>query len=227
MRNYLFASVLLLAACTDSPDENQNDSVVVDSVAAMKDTTLRRPESNVLDTVTFKGKTTLSRQDSAHIADAMVKNTPDGWVIMDTMTGDLNRDKYIDMLIVLQSDAKFVATDEPRPLLILIGDATGELKLAEQNDNVVLCQDCGGVFGDPYDGLAIKNGYFSVEHYGGSSWRWTKIITFKYSESQKTWLLHRDAGNSYNVFEPDKEEPETVSNQEHYGKMKFSEYGSM
>lgn len=227
MRNILVATVLLFAACSDAPLENQSNSSVVDSLVIMRDTGLPKPQSNVLDTVGIKGKTTLMYRDSLKIADAMSKNTQNEWVIMDTMTGDLNRDNYLDMLIVLESDAKFVATDEPRPLLILIGTADGEMKVAEQNDNVVLCQDCGGVFGDPYDGLAIKNGYFSVEHYGGSSWRWTKIITFKYNAEQKTWLLHRDAGSSFNVFEPDAEEPENVWNQEHYGKMKFVDYNSL
>jgi hypothetical protein len=228
MRNFLFAFVLLLASCSDSPTENQNDSTGVDSVAVMRDTTLRRPQSVILDTVPTKSAELYSRMDPAAISDAMVKYTPEGWVIMDTMTGDLNRDAFTDLLIVLQreneseSDSDFV-----RPILIFTGNTGGGLDFRERNDSVTLCYRCGGVYGDPYDGLAIKNGYFSVQHYGGSSWRWTKIITFRYNESQKTWLLHRDAGVSYNVFEPEKEEPEIVSNQEHYGKMKFVEYTSM
>jgi hypothetical protein len=87
----------------------------------------------------------------------------------------------------------------------------------------VLCYNCGGVFGDPYEGLAIKNGYFSVEHYGGSSWRWTRIITFKYHDAKKAWYLHRDAGISYHTSDPDTE-TESVYNQADYGKLNFEEY---
>jgi hypothetical protein len=225
MKNFLIACVLLLAACSNSPVQNQNDSVAVDSVAVMKDTTLPKPPSTFLDTVQLKSDGKILIRDSAAIAAAIIENDPPQYMILDTMTGDLNHDNYIDLLIVLESDAKFVAGDAPRPLLILIGTGEGKMKLVAENDNVVLCRDCGGVFGDPYEGLAIKNGYFSVEHYGGSAWRWTKIITFKYNVEQKTWLLHRDGGVSYNIFDSEETEPvETLVNQEHYGRMKFVDY---
>lgn len=58
-----------------------------------------------------------------------------------------------------------------RPLYILTGQSDQSYKLAAKNDNVVYCVNCGGIMGDPFSGIAIKNGYFSVEHYGGSAWR--------------------------------------------------------
>lgn len=228
MRNLLLlTSIVLFAACSDAPTENSGDSSVVDSAAVMSDTTLPHPMSTILDTVPTKDQALYSKMDPAAITDAMVKNTPEGWVIRDTMTGDLNRDQFTDLLIVLQRKNESESdSDLVRPLLILTGNPkTGGLDLRERNDDVVLCYHCGGVFGDPYDGLAIKNGYFSVEHYGGSSWRWTKIITFKYNADKNTWLLHRDGGTSYSVFDPDTEE-ESLVNQDHYGKMKFVEYNS-
>lgn len=156
----------------------------------------------------------------------MSQNTPQGWSIMDTLSGDLNRDKYTDFLIVLQHDEDSLATDEPRPLLILIGNDKGELVLTRRNDNVVLCRECGGVFGDPYDGLAIKNGYFSVQHYGGSAWRWTRIITFRYHEKEKDWFLHKDGGVSYYLYDIDGDSTltESFENQDKYGKQKFEDY---
>jgi len=226
MKNFLLSGVLFLAACGNAPVENRKDSTAADSLAAMTDTTLPRLQSSLLDTISMKANTALIQQDSVAIAKAMSENVPGGWEIMDTMTGDLNRDKYSDLLIVLSRVGEFGNdSDLVRPLLILTGNSAGELIFRERNDNVVLCYHCGGVMGDPYDGLAIRNGYFSVQHYGGSSWRWSKIITFRYNESQKTWFLHRDAGESFNVFEIDSVEPrEDVFNQDQYGKMKFVEY---
>jgi hypothetical protein len=225
MRYIFLASALLLSACSDAPVQNQNDSALLDSMVVMKDTTLPKPQSNVLDTVDLKTNLGLIRPDSAAIAEAMAKNSTAYWEIMDTMTGDLNRDKYMDMLIVLkgQGDTN-IDSIASRPLLILTGNADGTLKFAERNDNVVLCYHCGGVYGDPYDGLAIRNGYFSAEHYGGSSDRWTQIITFKYSEKEKTWVLHRDAGISYSVFDPEASEEEWEHNRDQWGKIKFSDY---
>lgn len=192
----------------------------------MKDTTLPRLQTSVLDTMKEVSTKQLIRPADSAISEMLRQLIPPGWDLLDTMSGDLNKDKYLDLLLILRDPAEDSLGDVARPLLVCVGDAENGFTVVARNENVVLCYDCGGVYGDPYDGLAIKNGYFSVEHYGGSSWRWTKIITFKYNESQKTWLLHRDAGVSYNVFDPDNEEPENVSNQEHYGKMKFADYAN-
>lgn len=222
MRIVFWISVVLLGACSDAPKPMTADTVQHDSVPIRE--VRIYPESTILDTIPASDKIELIRPGQAQLAAALEKNTPDGWVVLDTMTGDLNRDAYTDMLIILRSTAEDTGYYEhPRPLLILTGNAAGALTLAERNDSVVLCKQCGGAWGDPYDGLAIKNGYFSVEHYGGSNWRWTRIITFRYNEKERTWLLHRDAGVSFTVFEEGGEE-EVVHNKENFGKVRFSAY---
>lgn len=213
----LLFPLALLAACGDSSDRNPADSTPEkDSVTVVDSAALR---STVLDTVSAKGTSTLIRPDAERLSQAIAEFTPQTWNILDTMTGNLNRDAYTDMILVVRNEE-----DTVRRLLLLIGNEKGTLTLAAKNEQVVLCKECGGIWGDPYEGLAIKNGYFSVEHYGGSNWRWTRIITFKYSEKEKTWLLHRDAGVSYNTGDPEGTEEETATNQEHYGKMKFTDF---
>ncbi len=134
--------------------------------------------------------------------------TPEGYAILDSSFGDLNRDEYKDLLIVFnrvdESDISDVI-DNPadRPLLIYTGNEDGILNLAARSDKVVLCVDCGGVWGDPYEGMVIKKGYFTLEHYGGSNWRWTRYITFKYSEEDAKWYLHKDGGDSYHSGDPE------------------------
>jgi hypothetical protein len=58
-----------------------------------------------------------------------------------------------------------------RPLLLFVDGASGTYPLTARTDNAVYCVDCGGIMGDPFMGLAIKKGYFTVEHYGGSAQR--------------------------------------------------------
>lgn len=127
---------------------------------------------------------------------------PDGYVALDHAYGDLNKDKRQDVLIILKNldEEKLsvvVERPEPRPLLVIIRQKDGSLKQVTRNDKVVLCVNCGGVFGDPYAGMTIKNGFFSIEHYGGSNWRWERIITFKYSTKDKRWFLHKDGTIRY------------------------------
>jgi hypothetical protein len=88
---------------------------------------------------------------------------------------------------------------------------------------VVLCLGCGGVFGDPYAGMTIRNNFFSVEHYGGSNWRWSRIITFRFDQKTKQLVLHRDAGESFHTSDPDKTS-QKVYNRADYGKLSFADF---
>jgi hypothetical protein len=129
---------------------------------------------------------------------------PPNFSILDSAAGDINKDGLQDLVVILRNRYEDINTDTTRPLLLLLGNGRGQYKLFERNDSVVLCMGCGGIYGDPYDGLTVKTGYFSVEHMGGSGWRWTRIITFKYNATRKQFFLHRDAGFSWNVSDTGK-----------------------
>lgn len=134
---------------------------------------------------------------------------PTGYSMLDSASGDLNRDQRPDLILVLKRDDEATTSDDiahpaKRLLLILIRDSNNQLQQVKRSDNTVYCFHCGGAMGDPYMGVTIKNGYFSVEHYGGSAWRWTRIITYKYSETEKEWLLHKDGSESFNASAPEK-----------------------
>ena len=153
---------------------------------------------------------------------------PKNYVALDLTRGDLNRDKYPDAVMVLYKKGEEKTSDvlkhpEKRPLLILLGQANKTYKLAAQSNNAVYCVDCGGQMGDPFTGITIKNGYFSVEHYGGSGWRWTRIVTFKYSPKEQDWFLFKDGGERFHALEPSKvtEELRTVKD---FGKVRFEKF---
>lgn len=152
---------------------------------------------------------------------------PAGYSLLHSATGDLNLDTYPDMLLVLKSEAEDTIESydkqTPRPLIILLGQQDGTYKLGGRSDHVVLCGGCGGIYGDPYVGLTIKDGYFSAEHYGGSNWRWTRIITFKYNKDDSKWYLHKDGGDSYHISNPDKVETEVKTTKD-FGKVLFQDY---
>lgn len=153
---------------------------------------------------------------------------PSGYVALNAESGDLNLDSIPDAILVIKKpDEKDTSdvVDHPtkRPLLVLIGEGNNKYKLAARNDDVVLCVDCGGVFGDPFEGISIKNGVFSVEHYGGSAWRWTKIITFKYTAKDKNWILSRVGSDSYHASDPNKVKT-TIKTAKNFGKVLFEKY---
>lgn len=149
---------------------------------------------------------------------------PKDYSILDSASGNLNNDSYKDLVLILKYKYESTGGDTTRPLLLLAGTKENRYFLMAKNDSVVLCKECGGIFGDPYQGITIKKGFFSIEHYGGSSWRWTRIITFKYDVKSKQFLLHRDAGVSYHNTEHPIKETVIISNKSDFDKLNFVNY---
>ncbi|HAN79104.1 MAG TPA: hypothetical protein DCQ31_15730 [Bacteroidales bacterium] len=162
------------------------------------------------------------------VSEHLLTFVPAGFSVFDTIPGDLNLDQYPDMVLILKNDLEEVdslAMDNPyeRPLLLLTGQTDGTYKLAAKNNKTVMCKMCGGSFGDPYTGVTIKNGRFSVEHYGGSSWRWAKVISYLYNTEQGKWFLVRIGNDSFHSAEPDKVET-TIKTDKEFGSVLFENF---
>lgn len=151
-----------------------------------------------------------------------------GYAVLKLSVGDVNLDEKEDCILVLKrigEDKESTEIDSlrRRPLLILIRDKNNKLVLARRNDNTVLCYECGGVMGDPFVDVEIKDGYFQVFHYGGSAWRWTRDITFKYETKDQEWYLHQDESESFHAAEEQKVE-RTTSTVKDFGIIKFENF---
>lgn len=150
---------------------------------------------------------------------------PQGFKILDSVSGDLNNDGLRDYAIILKNNLEEENRDTTRPLLILIQTPKKEFQLYARNDNVVLCKSCGGVFGDPLDGVFITNGILTIHHYGGSSWRWVRDIEFKYYIASKTFKLYKDSEFSYYAGNPKKTETR-LNRKQDFGKLSFEKFNS-
>ena len=87
---------------------------------------------------------------------------PNGYMILDSLSGDLNSDKIIDKIVVLASEQEF-KNNEPRLFLILLKDTNGDYKLKIKNPNVIPCLKCAGGSGgeDSYSDLSFKKNILS------------------------------------------------------------------
>ena len=122
--------------------------------------------------------------------------------------GDLNGVGRKDFILVTSEP---VAESDPyeegagsRSVMILVREADGSLKLAARNDLVAMCKACGGMFGDPFDGIDVKGTRFTVLNYGGSAHRWAYHYTFAYSRRDRTWQAVRVEELNYHNLDPDR-----------------------
>jgi hypothetical protein len=148
---------------------------------------------------------------------------PSEYQLLDSASGDLNGDGFTDFVMILSSKQGDAEGANLRPLLLLIGDARGNFELAARNDSVVLCSNCGGIYGDPFQGVAIQNGQLSVKHLVGSSWKWSRVISFKYDVEIKDFVLYKDVGISFHTSSPNKRS-DIVTNKEDFGKLLLTQY---
>lgn len=116
---------------------------------------------------------------------------PEGYTLHKKFEGMLNADDKKDAILIIAKKGMDDSAD--RPMLLLISNEAGNYEQVARNDKAILCAGCGGMLGDPFQQIAIKDGYFTIEHFGGSADRWARYSTFKYDTAKKDWLWHKDA----------------------------------
>lgn len=137
--------------------------------------------------------------------------SPD-YAVLDTGMGDADLDGDLDLALVMfnEKEAKNSETHHDathRQVLFFYGE-NGKWVLQWKNDSLVLCGDCGGVFGDPYTDFCILRGSITIQHFGGSSWRWSRKTVFTFNKEKREHFLSFDQSLSFHASNPDSVETE-------------------
>lgn len=135
---------------------------------------------------------------------------------------DLNGDGTRDVVFIVEP--KKTNDEGVRTLKIAIRMPGGALKVVKQNRKVAFCRSCGGVFGDPFEGLSASTKGFSVSHYGGSNWRWANSFSFAYSKRDNTWQLVEVEESSFHTSNPDDMKTKTYKPPRHFGKIDIADF---
>lgn len=163
------------------------------------ETLMQRPRLFIIALLIIAFYVAASAQDQSDFKMPSVTETaaapedfvPKGWRLLGKATGDLNDDGRADAVVVAAHDAESgEPTDvweEPRLLIIALGEG-GRLRLSAVSADVVLCRGCGGVFGDPFEGVLVERGAVVVMHYSGSRNRWAYTDRFRLQDKQWTHI---------------------------------------
>lgn len=113
-----------------------------------------------------------------------------GIVAQDIAWGDLDGDGREDLAITgLIEQTQDDYWSGIRKVYPFLRQADGQLKPLEEIET--LAPDCGGVYGDPYQGIIITDQKLVIQVYGGSNWRWgyTKIYEYENGYMEEKWEL--------------------------------------
>ena len=103
--------------------------------------------------------------------------------VIGAAVGDLNGDGKPDLAVTVNLASGNDEEEDKRETYVLLAEG-GKYKVRHKNSGLVRGPHEGGVFGDPFAGLAIEGGTLTVSLYGGSAWKWGHTFHFRYSGSK-------------------------------------------
>jgi len=103
---------------------------------------------------------------------------PAGYKILDEKVGDLNKDSIPEKVIVYDTNdsTEFGTVREIR----IYKKAGDKWVVFTSSRNAIGKSEDGGMMGDPFSGIEIKNGILLINQSGGSSWKWFNTDKYRF-----------------------------------------------
>lgn len=126
------------------------------------------------------------------------KFIPKDWEILSELEGDLNKDNLNDIAMVLKHKDEENVDESPRILIVCFQEKPNQYKRVVVTTKAILRKMEGGVHGDPFQGITWNRGSILIEHYGGSSLRWSFVHRFQYRDGN--FVLIGETINTHNIL---------------------------
>mgnify|MGYP000200458824 CR=1 FL=1 len=227
MKIRVITGILLFIHCLSSCTSNTNSNIEH-----------KINPQNKLEKAQIEATPNLTFHESINNTPLNLENfIPTGYSVIDLSSGDLNNNGLIDKILVLRKNTEAYSSNyadykpDKRPLMLLIANHDNTYELKFRNDNVVSCIDCAGIFGDPFVGVSIKNGAFTIEDGISGGHHWEKHTTFKYYPEKQNWYLDSMHFTSYKWNDSNAEDAEIlikdivkIETINDFGEISFSEF---
>lgn len=106
---------------------------------------------------------------------------PVGYVLFDTATGDLDKDGVAELAVAYNTRKENGDDFDDIPRALIIYKKQQLQWVSWQQSHLALYSSRGGgMMGDPFGEMEIKNGLLLISHSGGSSWKWTHTDKYRY-----------------------------------------------
>jgi len=116
------------------------------------------------------------------ICQAQETTVPEGWKVIDSISGNLDNNAINEKVVIYNT---IDSTDFGKHREIRIFKKEKEnWVLWECSRTPLLKSDDGGMMGDPFGGIEIKNRVLLIHHSGGSSWKWSYTDKYRFQNGQ-------------------------------------------
>lgn len=106
---------------------------------------------------------------------------PFHYALVDSVSGDLDKDGVKELAVVYNMDDNDSAEFEGVPrMLIIYKNNNNTWQQWQKSAQAVLGSRDGGMMGDPYQEMTIEKGILSINQAGGSSWKWDYTDKYRY-----------------------------------------------
>src|SRR5688500_16038747 len=107
---------------------------------------------------------------------------PKGYLLLEEKTGDLDKDGISEKVMVYNTTD---STEDGIGREIFILKKAGEQwNVWKRSTNAILRSSEGGMMGDPFQGIEIKNGLLIISLAGGSSWKWSHEDKYRFQNNE-------------------------------------------
>jgi hypothetical protein len=172
MKNQFFLislCCLLFTACTNSNEQK---------VEIPTNDTAQVVASNTTEKI-------LTTPEIEQVIPPFKSELPNGYELIQEASGDLNKDKIEEKVLVANTDREGDFGTERDVFIYKIENT--EWKLWHRSTGAVLPSDHGGMMGDPFENVSVENGAIVFSHFGGSRQKWAYTHRFRFQND--TWEL--------------------------------------
>jgi hypothetical protein len=119
---------------------------------------------------------------------------PKYYSIIESVKGDLDKDGVEELVVAYNCEEINEQNENVSRELIIYKKSNNVWTIWEKSKSVLLESTDGGMMGDPFAGIEIKNNVLNISHYGGSRWKWG--YTEKYRFQNEAFYLIGYSANS-------------------------------
>lgn len=118
------------------------------------------------------------------IVNGQVIPIPENYLIIDSVSGDLDKDGKNELVVVCDTKKKEDENESVPRELIIYKFNDGKLIPWRTSGQAIYGSRDGGMMGDPFGDIEIRNGILLISQNGGSSWKWAHTDSYRYQNGE-------------------------------------------